>query len=135
MTKLAVHAFSALLLVRAALAVDLSGLTPIGPLASYKASQDSVTVECRDHSQVRFYILAPDLIRVRVSFRAPLAARDHSWAIAKTKWDVPQWTVKDDRDDVVIATDEVEAVVHRSPLLVEFRDAKTHEAINADHCQ
>ena len=87
---------------------------------------------CRDQSQVRFYILAPDLIRVRASFRAPLPDRDHSWAIAKTAWDVPKWSVKEEPDDLLIATEEVEVVVHRSPLLVDFRDAKTHRTINAD---
>jgi alpha-glucosidase len=35
-------------------------------------------------------------------------------------------------DAVLIRTDEIEVVVHRSPLLFEFRDAKTHSLINAD---
>jgi alpha-glucosidase len=115
-----------------ATAIDLKGLSAIGPMASYTANRDTVTITCRDRSQVRLYILAPDLIRVRASFRAPIPERDHSWAIAKTAWDVPKWTVKDEPDDVLIATEEVEAVVHRTPLLIEFRDAKTHRAINAD---
>jgi len=132
MKKLVPYAFCALLLVRAATAVDLAGFTTIGPLASHAATRDTVTIACRDQSQVRFYILAPDLIRVRASFGAPLPDRDHSWAIAKTAWDVPQWSAKEEADDLVIATAELEAVVHRSPLLIEFRDAKTHRTINAD---
>ena len=120
------------LFAQAATAVDLSGLAVIGHMASYSTARDTVTVVCADHSQVRFYILAPDLIRVRASFRTPIPARDHSWAIAKTAWDVPKWSVKEEPDDVLIATEELEAVVHRSPLLVEFRDAKTHRTINAD---
>jgi len=121
-----------LLLAKAAVAVDVTGLAPIDSVASYTSTSDTVTIACRDQSQVRFYILAPDLIRVRASFRTPIPARDHSWAIAKTAWDVPKWSVKEEPDDVLIATEELEAVVHRSPLLVEFRDAKTHRTINAD---
>jgi hypothetical protein len=77
-----------------AAAIDLNGLATIAPLASYTSTRDTVTIACRDQSQVRFYILAPDLIRVRASFRAPLPERDHSWAIAKTAWDVPKWTCR-----------------------------------------
>ena len=132
MKNLASSVFSVLLLVKAATALDLNGLAPIEPLASYTTTRDTVTIACRDQSQVRLYILAPDLIRVRVSFRAPLPERDHSWAIAKTAWTVPKWSVKDEPSGLLIATEEVEVVVHRSPLLIEFRDAKTHRTINAD---
>jgi alpha-glucosidase len=132
MKKLVPCAFSVLLLVKAATAIDLTGLAPIDPWASYTSTRDTVTIACRDQSQVRLYILAPDLIRVRASFRAPMPERDHSWAIAKTAWDVPKWTVKEEPDDLLIATEELEVLVHRSPLLIEFRDAKTHRTINAD---
>ncbi|HVN05443.1 MAG TPA: TIM-barrel domain-containing protein, partial [Bryobacteraceae bacterium] len=94
--------------------------------------RDSVTVMCRDQSQVRFYILAPDLVRVRASFRAPLPARDHSWAIDKTTWDVPKWNVSEQPGYLRIATEEVEVLVHRPDLLIEFRDAKTHQTIDVD---
>jgi len=40
--------------------------------------------------------------------------------------------VSENADFVRITTDELEVVVHRSPLLIEFRDAKTHSIINAD---
>ena len=40
--------------------------------------------------------------------------------------------VRNGTDAVLITTDEIEVVVHRSPLLIEFRDAKTHSLINAD---
>jgi alpha-glucosidase len=115
-----------------AAAIDLNGLATIAPLTSYTSTRDTVTIACGDQSQVRLYILAPDLIRVRASFRQPLPERDRSWAIAKTAWDVPKWSVKDEPDGLLIATEEVEVAVHRSPLLIEFRDAKTHRTINAD---
>ena len=113
-------------------AIDLNGLIPIGPFASYSKTPDGVTVTCSDQSQVRLYVLAPDLVRVRASFGKPLPERDHSWAIAKTAWDVPAWSVREEAGDLLLATDELEVAIHRSPLLVEFRDAKTHRAINAD---
>lgn len=110
----------------------VNGLEPIGPISSFTKSDGAVTFDCRDGSQVRVSILAPDLIRVRASFRKPLPERDHSWAIAKTSWDVPRWNLSEGTDAFTISTDEVEVVVRRSPLLVEFRDAKTHRVINAD---
>jgi alpha-glucosidase len=132
MKKLASSAFCLFSLSAVAPAIELTGLVPIGRFASYSKAQDGVTVTCQDQSQVRFYVLAPDLVRVRASFGKPLPDRDHSWAIAKTTWDVPKWTVREESGALLIATEELEVVVHRSPLLVEFRDAKTHRAINAD---
>ncbi len=128
----ALCALSALVLAGAAQAVDLTNFAAIGPVSSYTSTRDTVTIACRGGSQVRFYILAPDLIRVRASFGAPLPERDHSWAIAKTSWDVPKWSVNDAPGGLLIATDEVEAFVHRPDLRIEFRDAKTHRTINAD---
>ncbi len=132
MKNLASSILCLLCLSSIAAAIDLAGLAPIGPLASYSAARDSVTVTCSDQSQVRFYILAPDLIRVRVAFQAPLPERDHSWAIAKTAWDVPKFAVQEQPGHLLISTGEIEVVVQRSPLLIEFRDAATHRTINAD---
>ncbi|MGA2590183.1 MAG: TIM-barrel domain-containing protein [Bryobacteraceae bacterium] len=132
MKKLASSAFCLFSLSAVAPAIELTGLVPIGRFASYSKAQDGVTVTCQDQSQVRFYVLAPDLVRVRASFGKPLPDRDHSWAIAKTTWDVPKWTVREESGALLIATEELEVIVQRSPLLVEFRDAKTHRAINAD---
>jgi alpha-glucosidase len=42
------------------------------------------------------------------------------------------WSVRETPDAIIVSTSEVEAVVHRSPLLVEFRDARTQKAINSD---
>src|ERR1039457_4145104 len=132
MENLASSAFCVLFLVKSAPAIDFTGFATIDPLASYTSTRHTVTIACRDQSQVRLYILAPDLIRVRASFRAPMPDRDQSWAIAKTAWDVPKWSVKEEPDDLLIASEEVEVIVHRSPLLIEFRDAKTHRTINRD---
>lgn len=113
--------------------VDFNGLTPIGSSVSHFVTPYSIGVMCDDNSEVRFEVLAPDLIRVRASFGKPLPERDHSWAIDKTNWE-PQakWASKQGPDSTVITTDELEVVIQHSPLLVEFRDAKTHKAINSD---
>jgi alpha-glucosidase len=113
-------------------AIDLGGLESIGPVSSFTRADTSVTFNCQDNSQVRISILAPDLARVRASFKKALPARDHSWAIAKTSWDTARWSLREQADYVFITTDELEIAVHRSPLLIEFRDAKTHQIINAD---
>src|SRR5271170_6729016 len=84
-------------------AADLNGLVPIGPLSSYETSANNVTITCADQSQVRIYLLAPDLIRVRASFGEPLPTRDHSWAIAKTEWDAPKWTAREDSGNLLIS--------------------------------
>nr|MDQ3817300.1 DUF4968 domain-containing protein [Acidobacteriota bacterium] len=110
----------------------VEGLEPIGPVSGYTRADAAVTFDCEDGSQVRVSILAPDLIRVRASFGKALPARDHSWAIAKEGWDTVRWDMKESADGVHISTDELEVVVRRSPLLVEFRDAKTGAVINAD---
>ncbi|HEV7377257.1 MAG TPA: glycoside hydrolase family 31 protein [Pyrinomonadaceae bacterium] len=110
----------------------VGGLEPIGPVSSFTKTDAAVTFNCQDGSQVRVSILAPDLIRVRASFKKALPARDHSWAIAKESWDAVRWNVKETTASVTISTDELEVVVRRSPLLVEFRDAKTQQVINQD---
>jgi alpha-glucosidase len=113
-------------------AQDITTLEKIGPVVRFERSDKAVTLHCQDNSQVQLTILAPDLIRVRASFTKPIPARDHSWAIAKQDWQTPRWNLRETSDSITITTDEVEVVVRRSPLLIEFRDARTHQVLNAD---
>src|SRR5579862_3130439 len=113
-------------------AVDLTGLQTIGPVASFVKANSTVTFTCTDRSEVQISIMAPDLIRVRAAFLKKLPARDHSWAIAKDAWDTPSWTLSEQPGVVLISTAELEVMIHRDPLLIEFRDAATHQVINAD---
>src|SRR5438270_853994 len=78
----------------------VQGLEPIGPVSSFTKTDAAVTFNCQDDSQVRISILAPDLIRVRASFRKALPARDHSWAIAKDSWDAVRWDVKESAESI-----------------------------------
>ena len=113
-------------------AFSLDGQKPIGDVARVSRAGASLLIDCTDRSQVQLSPLAADLIRVRASFGRPLPARDHSWAIEKTAWDPPRWTVRESPAEIVVITDELEVAVRRAPLLVEFRDVKTHRPVNRD---
>jgi alpha-glucosidase len=113
-------------------AQDISSLEKIGPVTSFSKNELGVVLNCQDKSQVRLTVLAADLIRVRASFTKPIPARDHSWAIAKENWPAPSWSLNETADSITIATAELEVVIHRSPLLIDFRDARTHVLLNSD---
>src|SRR5215210_3467263 len=115
-----------------ALAQDITTLEKIGPVVRFERTEKAVTLHCQDNSQVQLTILAPDLIRVRASFTKPIPQRDHSWAIAKENWETPRWNLNETPNLITITTDELEVAISRSPLLIEFRDARTHQVLNAD---
>jgi alpha-glucosidase len=119
-------------LCASARAQDITTLEKIGPVTSLVKSEQSITLNCQDNSQVVITIYAPDLIRVRASFTKPVPSTNHSWAIAKVAWPTPRWNLDEAGDLITISTDELEVVVRRSPLLIEFRDARTHRVLNAD---
>ena len=113
-------------------AQDITTLEKIGPVVSLVKSDKAVTLNCQDNSQVQLTMLAPDLIRVRASFTKPIPVTDHSWAIAKQDWPTPRWSLSEASDLITVTTDELEVVIRRSPLLIEFRDARTHRVLNSD---
>ncbi|HEX7295611.1 MAG TPA: hypothetical protein VF251_07650, partial [Pyrinomonadaceae bacterium] len=113
-------------------AQDITRLNTIGPVTSFTKTESGLLINCRDNSQVQLSVLTDDLIRIRASFTKPLPARDHSWAVARNNWDIVSWAVRETPDALVLTTNELEVVIHRSPLLIDFRDARSHELINAD---
>jgi alpha-glucosidase len=113
-------------------AFSLDGQKPIGDVSRVARAGGSLLIDCTDRSQVQLSPLAPDLIRVRASFGRPLPAPNHSWAIEKTDWVAPRWTVRESPAEIVVVTDEIEVAVRRAPLLIEFRDVKTHRPANRD---
>jgi len=121
-----------LLLTISVTAQDITSLEKIGPVSSVQRFERGVVLTCADNSHVQITVLAPDLIRVRTVFNKSLPQRDHSWAIANTNWPAARWNLREDTSSILIATDEVEVVVNRSPLLIEFRDARTHAVVNGD---
>ena len=132
MNKLIAAAFCAINLTVPLAAQEVTRLEPIGTIINFTRMDNGVAINCNDNSHVQLSVLAPDLIRVRTSFAKPIPAKDHSWAIAKENWERSPWNVTDTPESITLATAEVEVVVHRSPLLIEFRDARTHSLINAD---
>jgi alpha-glucosidase len=132
MNKLIAAAICALNLSASLVAQDITRLEPVGPVTSFTRSEQGINLICQDNSQVRLTVLAPDLIRVRTSFAKPMPAKDHSWAIAKDRWEKTDWSLSETPSAITLATAEVEVVVRRSPLLIEFRDARTHAIINSD---
>jgi len=115
-----------------AAAFDWTGLRPIGAVTTLNRQAQGVALGCADGASIQLQILAPDLIRVRTLFAGQPTAPDHSWAVARTVWDPVTWQAREDADAVTLTTAELEVVIHRNPVLVEFRDAATHRRINAD---
>ncbi|MEK6336099.1 MAG: glycoside hydrolase family 31 protein [Acidobacteriota bacterium] len=113
-------------------AQDITALEKIGPVVGITKNERGIVLNCQDNSQVALTVLATDLIRVRASFTKPIPARDHSWAIAKDIWPAAPWSLKETADSITIATAEVEVIIHRSPLLIDFRDTRTHALLNSD---
>jgi alpha-glucosidase len=132
MNKLIAAALGVLLLGAQLSAQDITRLEAIGPVLEFAKTRTGIVLNCSDHSQVQLSVLAPDLIRVRASFAKPIPSQDHSWAIAETSWPNTPWNLIETPVNILLSTTEVEVVVRRSPLLIEFRDAKTHAVINAD---
>src|SRR5262249_16319292 len=112
--------------------IDLGKMEQIGPVASAVKSDNAVVFKCRDGSQVSITPIAPDLVRIRASYKKALPDRDHSWALAGTKFDPPKWDFKESPDRSVISTEKLEIAVQYSPLIIEFRDVKTGKVINTD---
>jgi alpha-glucosidase len=115
-----------------AFAQDITTLEKIGDVLSFIKTDKSVTLTCQDKSQVQLTILAADLIRVRASFTKPIPTKDHSWAIAKNDWATPRWSLNESSTTITLSTDELEVTIQRSPLLISFSDARTHQLLNAD---
>jgi alpha-glucosidase len=101
-------------------------------LASSHRTDRGVTLACADGSTVTLTVLAPDLVRVRTLFAGQPPVPDHSWAVARTDWPAADWSLAETPAAVTLATAELQVVVRRDPLLIEFRDTATGRVINAD---
>ena len=105
---------------------------PVGDVLSLARHDRGVEIICTDGTTVRLSVLAPDLVRVRARFAAQPEEPDHSWAIARTDWELAPWQVSEDTPSITVTTAELEVVVQRSPLLISFRDPGTGRVINTD---
>ncbi|MDI1337146.1 MAG: glycoside hydrolase family 31 protein [Lacunisphaera sp.] len=116
----------------AAPALDWAGLQPVGAAVAATRTARGVQFSCADGSAVTLTVLAPDLVRVRTLFAGQPAAPDHSWAVARTDWPAADWSLAETPAAFTLTTGELAVVVHRDPLLIEFRDAATGRVINRD---
>ncbi len=114
------------------IAIDFTGLQPIGAVQSVTRNERGIALACAGGATMRLSVLAPDLVRVRTLFAGQPTEPDHSWAIARTGWPAVPFELREAADAITLTTAELEIVVRRAPLLVEFRDAATHRVINAD---
>src|SRR5688572_9076518 len=131
-TRLILIVIVLLVLAGTLAAQDITRLRKIGAVTGYTRINKGLLLDCRDSSQVQLTVLAPDLVRVRVSFAKALPSTDHSWAIAKASWDAVTWTVAETPNDITLSTNELQVVIHRSPLLIDFRSARSGQLLNSD---
>lgn len=115
-----------------AYSLDLSNMQSIGSVTNVSKANDGITIKCDDNSQVVLKVLAPDLVRVRAGFKHEVPSKDHSWAIARTKWDSVPIKVEESDDAVTLTTSELRVVVNRKPMRIAFYDVKTGMLINSD---
>jgi alpha-glucosidase len=115
-----------------AVGIPIEGLQSIGAVESWSRTGQGVLLQSQDLSQVSIALLAPDLIRVRASFTKPLAASSHSWAIEKTDWGTTPFSVSDSSGVLTLRTAALEVHITKEPLLIDFRDAKSGQVIQAD---
>ncbi|MFI5357692.1 MAG: glycoside hydrolase family 31 protein [Opitutales bacterium] len=104
----------------------------IGPVTAFTRETRGVELQCAGGTTVTLTVLASDLVRVRALWPGQPAAPDHSWALAGADWPAVPWRLTTDDTALTLATDVLQVVVHRQPLLIEFRDPATGRVINAD---
>lgn len=108
--------------------------TPIGDVTTVSKDDRGVTLGCKDGSEVRVSLLAPGVARVRASFGAKLPAPPASFAIASPEPDWPgaSISVHEEQATITVATDTLDVVIQRAPLLVSFRAHGAEGAFLAD---
>jgi alpha-glucosidase len=124
--------FSLLGWLTSALALDWSGLRPTGAITGVTRQERGLELACAGGDILQLTVLAPDLVRVRTVFAGQTPDPDHSWAIARTDWAPAPWQLREEAETITLTTAELEVVVRRDPVRVEFHDAQTHRVINAD---
>ncbi len=113
--------------------MDLTGMKPIGSAATFNKMDDGFIIDCADKSELRVQVLAPDLVRIRASFKKPLPSYDHSWAVEKTKWDGNCIKRVNLGGDVsTIETSDLRVAVDSKSMRISFYDAQSGQLINSD---
>ncbi len=102
----------------------------LGPLISYERRGNTVLLSC-GKPVVQISILAPDLVRVRLSQGGEFGP-DRSWAIAKTDWPAVDYSIDDNDGFLDIRTSELVVHVAKSPCRLSFLDA-SEKLLNTDY--
>ena len=79
---------------------------------------------------LRITILAPDLVRIRLSPGGTFAP-DHSWAVVKTNWPNVDAVLQEEADRLILLTPQMRLVVRKYPLRIAFLD-NTGNLLNED---
>jgi len=90
---------------------NMSATPPSGNAVAFSDGQNTVTLS----------VLAPDLIRVRVT-NGKSNGPDYSYAVAKTDWPATKVEFAGDKGSRIIRTSEIEVRVQLSPFRLAFYD-------------
>src|SRR5579871_2207656 len=92
----------------------------LGPMAAEAPQGNQINFRSRT-ARVVIQVIAPDLIRVRMS-AGKVQAPDYSWAVTKKDWPPVGVEFSGDKKTKVIKTSAVEARVRLSPFQISFYD-------------
>src|ERR1019366_9028938 len=92
----------------------------VGAMAAQAPRDNQITFANRN-ANVVIQVLAPDLMRVRMSV-GKTAGPDYSWAVIKKDWPAPEVKFSGDKQTKVIKTSALEARIQLSPLPQSFYD-------------
>jgi len=93
----------------------------IGPVGTYEKTDDGVTISARP-AKVRLTVLAPDVIRVRLSRNGNFLP-DSSWAVVGHDLGDRTFTLVDSPASIEIKTSRLSVRIRKSPCRISFYDA------------
>src|ERR1019366_6155899 len=101
----------------------------VGAMAA-QAPRDNQISFANRNANVVIQVLAPDLMRVRMSV-GKTAGPDYSWAVIKKDWPAVEVKFSGDKQTKIIKTSALEARIQLSPFQISFYDP-VHQVLPAD---
>ena len=103
--------------------LDPHDFVSLGNVISRRREGQAITLHCQN-AWLQIAILAPDLLRVRMSRSASFAPQ-RSYAVAKPEheWQSTPWTLEDTADTIDLTTDRVTCRIAKRPCRLNFLDA------------
>ncbi|HID91428.1 TPA: DUF4968 domain-containing protein, partial [Candidatus Bathyarchaeota archaeon] len=102
----------------------------LGAITAYEVRESTVLIAC-GQARVQVSLLAPDLVRVRLSPKGEFEP-DYSWAVVKTDWPGVRCALEDRGDRLEIDTGELLIRVTKSPCRLSFL-SRSGELIGEDY--